>query len=454
VREPPTLARLEPGQLVETGRHAGAGPACVRTPLIRSHAGATWVAWREQPVDAKPGEDVPSSVRLASVGSTGQLASVVWQTEAHPDAGAEVWASDQGLVLVWGERVDTKLQPHEVGHSRLRLKQLSKTGQELQELELPTTSLTTGTAYLVTTLDEPARCSRGRPRNRSLRAMQAHLVFRLRPAMTSHASLNATFLNPGAMTLLKRGEPMSRFRTFSALALTLTVVPVVACGSDGRPLPPAEAASRQGQRVQKSLRTWGTTAEDAYAGLAPLEDRRRGHREDRSPELRGRLRSKWKGEAKALDAGLELKLVNPGCMLLCGSCIYDWSRRAPRAARIYPQHRETDPRPGEQTPDQDTATIPLSASAEGELCRYAQPRRAGLAGQFALDLRKGIHAVPRRQRNAPRTAASRRARPVSPVPTASATEKVCHATCAGDADCVPTGRWKCDGGLCRPAKPQ
>jgi hypothetical protein len=79
----------------------------------------------------------------------------VWQTEAHPDSGIELLASDQGVLLVWGEQNDPAIEPHVVGHSRLRLRQFSKTGQELQELELPTTSLTYGMAYSVAAIDHP-----------------------------------------------------------------------------------------------------------------------------------------------------------------------------------------------------------------------------------------------------------------------------------------------------------
>ena len=155
-----TLARLEPGvgsaaKLVETSVQPPAPGLRARTPLLRSFAGATWAVWREQKIDAKPGEDVPSRLHLASVNAVGQLGSDVWQADAHPDAGAELLVSDQGVLLLWGERLDTAVQPHQVGHSRLRLKQLSKTGGELQELDLPTTSLTSGTAYSVTTLAEP-----------------------------------------------------------------------------------------------------------------------------------------------------------------------------------------------------------------------------------------------------------------------------------------------------------
>lgn len=155
-----TLARFEPGvgaaaQLVDTGVVAPVPGRRARTPLLRSWAGATWVAWREQPIEAKPGDDSPSTLRLAAPSADGQVTQAAWQTEAHPDAGAELLASDQGLLLVWGERIDPTLPSHQVGHSRLVLRQLSKTGAELQELELPTSSLSSGTAYAVATLDEP-----------------------------------------------------------------------------------------------------------------------------------------------------------------------------------------------------------------------------------------------------------------------------------------------------------
>lgn len=126
-----------------------------RTPLVRAHEGALWVVWREQPLGTKPENDPPSTVRLVAIDSSGQLATVPWQTDAHPDAGAELSVSDQGVLLAWGERVDPKLPPQTVGHSRLRLRQFGKAGQELQELNVPTTELTTGAAYSVVTLAEP-----------------------------------------------------------------------------------------------------------------------------------------------------------------------------------------------------------------------------------------------------------------------------------------------------------
>lgn len=155
-----TLARLEPGagpqaKLVETGSVPPMPGRRARTPLIRSFAGASWVSWREQDIETTPGQVPPSTLRLVGVTANGQLTANLWQTEAQPEAGAELLASDQGVVLVWGERVDKTLQPHQSGHSHLRFVQFSKSGQQLQELELPTTELTTGTAYSVTTLTEP-----------------------------------------------------------------------------------------------------------------------------------------------------------------------------------------------------------------------------------------------------------------------------------------------------------
>jgi hypothetical protein len=153
------LTRLEPGagqlQLVDTGVVPPLPGLRARTPLARSHAGATWLAWREQPFDAKPGEDVPSTIRLARSTATGELVGTPWQTDAHPDTGAELLASDQGVLLAWGERLDPALEPDTVGHSRLRLRQFSKSGEELQELALGTTRLSYGMAYSVATIDEP-----------------------------------------------------------------------------------------------------------------------------------------------------------------------------------------------------------------------------------------------------------------------------------------------------------
>lgn len=126
-----------------------------RTPLVRAHDGNVWVVWREQLLGAKPETDPPSTVRLVAIDASGQVATVPWQVDAHPDAGADLSVSDQGVLIAWGERVDPKLPPQTVGHSRLRLRQFGKAGQELQELTVPTTELTGGSAYSVLTLSEP-----------------------------------------------------------------------------------------------------------------------------------------------------------------------------------------------------------------------------------------------------------------------------------------------------------
>lgn len=150
-----TISSLGKLGLTKTAAAAPIAGMRARTPLVRSHDGQTWAAWREQLISAKPENDPSSIVRLVAIDASGHLAPTAWQTDAHPDAGAELSVSDQGVLLAWGERVDPKLPPQTVGHSRLRLRQFGKAGQELQELSIPTTSLTTGTAYSVTTLDEP-----------------------------------------------------------------------------------------------------------------------------------------------------------------------------------------------------------------------------------------------------------------------------------------------------------
>lgn len=155
-----TVGVLEPGpgskaKLVGTAVVEPSSGLRARTPLVRSHAGSTWIVWREQPTGAQPGEDVPSRIRLAQVTAGGALASGTSDLDAHPDSGAELHVSDQGVLLVWGEHSAGGVEPHVVGHSRLRLRQLAKSGQELQSLALPTTSLTSGTAYSVVALDHP-----------------------------------------------------------------------------------------------------------------------------------------------------------------------------------------------------------------------------------------------------------------------------------------------------------
>lgn len=252
---------------------------------------------------------------------------------------------------------------------------------------------------------------------------------------------------------------MSRFGTLSALAVSLSFVAVSACGSDD-----AASASGDGSLVAfkgstcKKENAGALTAEDTYAGLQCV----RWTTVDADTvkiellNFEGGCGAQWKGEAKAVDAGLELRLVNPGCLLAaCGSCMYDWSFdvRAKGAADL-PLSIVTDPCPGEQTPDQDTATLPLGTTAEGELCRYANH---GALGWQAMALSAcGKAYMPCRIGGGmcePNGSEPECDSGLTCADGASATAKVCHANCTGDSDCAPTGTMKCDGGLCRPAKP-
>jgi len=252
---------------------------------------------------------------------------------------------------------------------------------------------------------------------------------------------------------------MSRTKTLSALTLTLGLV--AACGSDDASSSSSDGAfvSFAGSACKGGSANGGAlTAEEAYAGLQCVRWKTLdgGKLKVDLLNFEGGCGAQWKGQATELDGGLELRLVNPGCMLAaCGSCIYDWSFevRAKGGADL-PISIVTDPCPGEQTPDTDSATIPLGATPEGELCRYADH---GALGWQAMSLSScGKAYMPCRVKGGmcdPSGGEPECDTGLTCADGASATEKVCHAPCKVDGDCQPSGTMKCDAGLCRPAKP-
>ncbi|MBE7485891.1 MAG: hypothetical protein HS104_38705 [Polyangiaceae bacterium] len=253
---------------------------------------------------------------------------------------------------------------------------------------------------------------------------------------------------------------MSRMKTLSALTLTLSFCLVAACGSDDSSSSSSGGSlvSFKGSACKKEGNSSALTAEEAYAGLQCV----RWKSVDADTvkidllNFEGACGAEWKGQAKEVDGGLELRLANPGCLLAaCGVCIYDWSFEVKaKGGADLPVNIVTDPCPGEQTPETLAATVPLGSAAEGELCRYAdhgalgwQASSLGTCGKAYMPCRTGSDMCAG-SGGEPECEAG-----LTCADGASAGEKICHATCTGDGDCAPTGTMKCDGGLCRPAKP-
>lgn len=252
---------------------------------------------------------------------------------------------------------------------------------------------------------------------------------------------------------------MSRMKTLSALTLTLSFGLVAACGDDSSSSSSGGSLlSFKGSACKKEGNAGALTAEEAYGGLQCV----RWKTVDADTlkidllNFEGACGAQWKGQAKDIDGGLELRLANPGCLLAaCGSCIYDWSFEVKaKSGADLPLSIVTDPCPGEQTPETNTATVPLGASAEGELCRYAE---FGALGWQASSLATcGKPYMPCRTGSgmcAPNGSEPECESGLTCADGAVAGEKVCHATCTGDGDCALPGIMKCEGGLCKPAKP-
>lgn len=246
--------------------------------------------------------------------------------------------------------------------------------------------------------------------------------------------------------------------SFTAIAVTLLLG---ACGSDddnSSSTPGNSLVSFQGSACKKESGGQALTANEAYAGLQCI----RWKPIDASTlkiellNFEGGCGAQWKGESHVTDSGLELRVVNPGCMLAaCGSCMYDWSFdvHAAKDADLALSMVE-DPCPGQQTPTTVTATLPLSTTPEGELCRYAS--HGGLGWQASSLGTCGQAYMPCRNPNdmcSQGSAADPCEAGLTCADGASSSEQVCHAPCTTDADCAPTGILTCQTGLCRPAKP-
>lgn len=233
-----------------------------------------------------------------------------------------------------------------------------------------------------------------------------------------------------------------------------------ACGSDesGSSSGGGNLVSFKGSACKKDSAGGALTVEEAQAGLQCIRWKpgASGAIAIELVNFAGACGAQWKGQSKEVDGGVELRVVNPECLLAaCGVCIYDWSFEVKATAGAdLPLSVVTDPCPDEQPPTTVSTTLPLSTLEQGELCRYADH---GALGWQASSLGTcGKPYMPCKTTNGMCQGPSGD----PPCDTgltcadgAKAGEQVCHAPCTGDAECVPAGTLTCQDGLCRPAKP-
>lgn len=236
-----------------------------------------------------------------------------------------------------------------------------------------------------------------------------------------------------------------------------------ASGTGGAPTGPSMAAFEGSGCKKESSTTSGTiaqplTEDDVYAGLQCVKwDTIDGGFRIGLTNFEGACGAEWQGQVATQGQDVELRLVNPDCMIAaCGSCIYDWTFDVRMSAS---EGGDTfslvvDPCPGEQAPDVESVQLPLATEPSGELCRYADAHALGWQAS-ALDT-CGAAYMPCREASGMCGMGST-AEPCDPdlVCTEGTTEGVgiCHAACQTDADCVPETQMKCDGTVCRPKNP-
>jgi hypothetical protein len=243
-----------------------------------------------------------------------------------------------------------------------------------------------------------------------------------------------------------------------ALLLVMAALSSCGTGDSGSSDSPSSAlvAFQSSACKKEALSSQALTAQEAEAGLKcirwqPLDG---GTLRLELINFEGACGAHWTGRVEKSESGLELWAANPSCMIAaCGWCIYDWAfdiegvTGTDLSVSII-----TDPCPGEQTPDQVTATLPLSKSPAGELCRYAhhgalswQASALGTCGQAYMPCRSadGMCALG--------TASTACEGGLVCGDAGEVGQQVCHAPCTGD--CGPTGSLSCQNGLCRPANP-
>jgi hypothetical protein len=167
----------------------------------------------------------------------------------------------------------------------------------------------------------------------------------------------------------------------------------------------------------------------------------------------GACGAQWSGSATVdANGSLALRLNNPGCMVAsCGSCIYDWSFevRGVGSASALPVSIGIDTCPGQQALERYQATLPISSSPAGLVCRWADYGalgwHAGATGACGT-----LHM--------PCTGTSMCSSTVTPRScngdlvcdtNGTADQFVCLQPCAADTECPGAGAMSCQGGLCR-----
>jgi len=249
---------------------------------------------------------------------------------------------------------------------------------------------------------------------------------------------------------------MTTIKTLLAFAVVTTLV-MGACGSDdsGSSSSSDSFVSFSSSACKKE-NAGALTAQEAYAGLQCIRWKPSGADTLKVDLLNfdGGCGAQWKGSSKNVDGGVELDISNPGCLLAaCGSCIYDWSFevRATAGADLA-LSIVVDQCPGDQTPVTYAATLPLGATPEGELCRYAdygalgwQAQSLGTCGQAYMPCRQQNGMCDLGASSTPCEAG------LTCGDGASATDQICLAPCSGDGDCEPAGTMTCQTGFCRPA---
>lgn len=124
-------------------------------PSIASHAGATWIAWREAPADD---EDPPWTIRMARLTADGALAEPPLEPASGVDPvnGVSLHVSELGVFVAWTEVVDADLPPQQTGHSRIVVHHRALGGPELAEtVTLPTTEHAYDPPHAMLSLSHP-----------------------------------------------------------------------------------------------------------------------------------------------------------------------------------------------------------------------------------------------------------------------------------------------------------
>jgi hypothetical protein len=167
----------------------------------------------------------------------------------------------------------------------------------------------------------------------------------------------------------------------------------------------------------------------------------------------GACGAQWSGSSTVdANGSLALRLENPGCRVAsCGWCIYDWSFevRGVGSSSALPVSITIDTCPGQQAVETYQATLPVSSSPEGLLCRYANWDALGWQA-MATNACGSLHmpCVGTSMCSSTVTTLSCNAGLVCDT-NGTADQFVCLAPCTVEADCPGAGTLSCESGLCR-----